>query len=173
MEAKGKGTVLWTIEDDNRLVHEKLFPGTLYIPELKLCLLSPQSCQSADNNFPRRDGTWQYQTADKFVIEWDQRKFRLSVPWGRRTNTGRMRSAPGTKHYQAFVSVHDQKQECHKHEHMAYAHVLPNDQTGAGSERGKTPASEEDESNPLLSLEIKMRKTSLTSFKKVRVPTSY
>jgi hypothetical protein len=141
--------VLWKIEDDNGVVHEKLFPGTLYIPELKLCLLSPQSwCQSADDNFSRRDGTWQYQTANKFVMEWDQRKYRRTVPWYRRTNTGRTRSAPGTKHYRAFVSVHDQKQECHKHEHVAYAHVLLNDRTGAGSERGKTPASEEDESNP-------------------------
>jgi hypothetical protein len=89
MEANVKGTVLWKIEDNNGLVHEKLFPATLYIPELKLCLLSPQSwCQSADDNFPRRDGTWQFQTADKFVMEWDQRKFRRTVPWDRRTNTG-------------------------------------------------------------------------------------
>jgi hypothetical protein len=42
MEAKGKGTVLWKIEDGNKVVHEKLFPGTIHIPELKLCLLSPQ-----------------------------------------------------------------------------------------------------------------------------------
>jgi hypothetical protein len=28
MEAKGKGTVLWKIEDDNGVVHKKLFPGT-------------------------------------------------------------------------------------------------------------------------------------------------
>jgi hypothetical protein len=58
MMAKGRDTVLWKIEDDNRVVHEKLFPGTLYIPDLKLCLLSPQSwCQSADDHFLRRDGT--------------------------------------------------------------------------------------------------------------------
>jgi hypothetical protein len=84
MTAKGRGTVLWKIEDDNGLVHEKLFPGTLYIPDLKLCLLSPHSwCQSADDHFLRQDGTWQYQTADNFVMEWDQRKFRRTVPWDR------------------------------------------------------------------------------------------
>jgi hypothetical protein len=60
MEAKGKGMVLCQIEDDNGVVHKKLLPGTLYIPELKLCLLSRRSwCQSANDNFPRRDGTWQ------------------------------------------------------------------------------------------------------------------
>jgi hypothetical protein len=70
MMAKGRGTVLWKIEDDNGVVHEKLFSGTLYIPDLKLCLFSPQLwCQSANNHFPRRDGTWQYQTADSFVME--------------------------------------------------------------------------------------------------------
>jgi hypothetical protein len=59
-----------------------------------------------------------------------------------------MRSAPRTKHYRAFASIHDQKQECHKHEHVAYAHLLPNDRMGVGSERGQNPASAEDESNP-------------------------
>jgi hypothetical protein len=36
METEGKGTALWKKEDDNGVVHDKLFPGTLYIPELKL-----------------------------------------------------------------------------------------------------------------------------------------
>jgi hypothetical protein len=36
MEAKGKGRVLCKIEDDKGVVHDKLFPGTMYIPELKL-----------------------------------------------------------------------------------------------------------------------------------------
>jgi hypothetical protein len=54
MTEKVRGTVLWKIEDDNGVVHEKLFPGTLYIPDLKLCLLSPQSwCLSANDHFPR------------------------------------------------------------------------------------------------------------------------
>jgi hypothetical protein len=33
MTEKGRCTVLWKIEDDNGVVHEKLFPGTLYIPD--------------------------------------------------------------------------------------------------------------------------------------------
>jgi hypothetical protein len=174
MEAKGKGTVLWKIEDDNGVVHDKLFPGTLYIPELKLCLLSPHYwCQSADDNFSRRDGTWQFQTADKLVMEWDQRKFRRTRPWDRRTNTGRMRSAPGTNHYRAFASIHDPKQECHKHEHVAYAHVIPDDRTGSDSERGKASESAKGEDNPLLLIQIKWGETSWTSLKKIRVPTAY
>jgi hypothetical protein len=140
MTAKGRGTVLWKIEEDNGVVHDKLFPGTLYIPDLKLCLLSPKLwCQSANDHFPRRAGTWQYQTADSFVMEWDQRKFRRTVPWDRQTNTGCMISVPGTKHYRAFAAVHDQQQECRKHEHVAYpAHVIPDDRTEVSGKRDQT-----------------------------------
>jgi hypothetical protein len=71
MTAKGRGPVLWNIEDNNGVLHENMFPITLYIPDLNMCLLSPQSwCQSANDHFLRRDGTWQYQTADIFVREW-------------------------------------------------------------------------------------------------------
>jgi hypothetical protein len=41
MAGKWRGTVLWKIEDNSGVVHDKLFPGTLYIPELNMCLLSP------------------------------------------------------------------------------------------------------------------------------------
>jgi hypothetical protein len=33
MSAKGRCTGFWKIEDDDGIVHELLFPGTLYIPE--------------------------------------------------------------------------------------------------------------------------------------------
>jgi hypothetical protein len=147
MMAKGKGTVLWKIEDDNGVVHEKLFPSTMYIPELKLCILSPQSwCQSAEDNFPRCNGTWQY-------------------PWNRRTNTGRMRLVPGTKHYRAFAYVHGQQQECHKHEHVAYpAHVIPDDRTEASGERDPTPTAAEDEITPPFPTMNKEEEENLTDF---------
>jgi hypothetical protein len=32
MAAKGRVAVLWKIEENNGAVHDKLFPGTLYIP---------------------------------------------------------------------------------------------------------------------------------------------
>jgi hypothetical protein len=121
--ARVMGAVLWKIEDDSGVTHDILYPGTLYIPELEMCLMSPQSwCQSANDNFPKKHGTWQYQTAESFVMEWNQRKFRRIFTWDRRTNTGRLRSSPGTKHCHAFA-------ECIKHEHIAYeaAHVIPDD----------------------------------------------
>jgi hypothetical protein len=84
----------------------------------------------------KRDGTWQYQTTDSFVMEWDQMKFRRMVPWDRRTNTGRMRSAPTMKQCRAFAAVYDQQQECCKHDHVAYpVHVILDDRTEASGER--------------------------------------
>jgi hypothetical protein len=152
MMTKGRGMVLRKIEDDNGIVREKLFPGTLYIPDLKLCLLSPQSwCQSADDQFPRGDGTWQYHTADNFVMEWDQHKFHRTVPWDRRTNTGRMRSAPRTKHYRVFAAAHDQHQECCRHEHVAYpTRVIPDDRTEASDERDQNQSTAGEENTPPL-----------------------
>jgi hypothetical protein len=128
-----------------------MYPGTMYIPELEMCLTLPQSwCQSANENFPKNDGTWQYQTAESFVMEWDQCKFRRTVPWDRHTNTGILQSAPGNKHYRVFAAVHDIKQECSKNEHVAYeaAHVIPDDRTqescDSSQERLSLGAEEED-----------------------------
>jgi hypothetical protein len=56
--AKGRGTVLWKIEDNDGEVHDILFPGTLYIMELKMCVLFPQSwCQMVNDHVPKWDGT--------------------------------------------------------------------------------------------------------------------
>jgi hypothetical protein len=130
MPAKGRGAVLWKIEDDDGVVHNLLFTGTFYIPELKMCMMLTQSwCQRANTNFPKRDGTWQYQMADSFVIEWNQRKFRRTVPWDRRTNKGAF-----VQHYCVFDASHNIYQECHKHEHIYYmVHVILDDHTETSS----------------------------------------
>jgi hypothetical protein len=51
---------------------------------------------------------------------------------------GRIHSATGTKHYHVFYAVHDQHQECHKHEHVAYqAHVILDYRKEASSDRSQ------------------------------------
>jgi hypothetical protein len=72
-----------------------------------------------------------------------------TIPWDRRTNTGCMRSAPGTKHYRVFTAVHDQHQECRKHENVAYPeHVIPNNRTDASGEHDQTQSTVGDENTP-------------------------
>jgi hypothetical protein len=150
--SKGREAVMWKVEDDAGITREILHPGTLHIPELEMCLMSPPSwCQSA-NNFPKRDGKWHYQTAANFMMEWEQPKFRRTVLWDRRTNARRLQSVPGTKHYRAFAAVHDSQQECSKHEHVVHeaAHTIPDDRTEATCDcsQGRLSAEAEEDTPP-------------------------
>jgi hypothetical protein len=42
LDIKGMGTLKFKIKDDNGMTHETKIPNSLYIPELKRYLLSPQ-----------------------------------------------------------------------------------------------------------------------------------
>jgi hypothetical protein len=42
LDIKGMGTFKFKIKDDNGMTHEIKIPNSLYVPELKRCLLSPQ-----------------------------------------------------------------------------------------------------------------------------------
>ena len=55
---KGVGTFIFDIEDDDGCLHTIKVPNSLYLPELKLCLLSPQHwAQEAKDDYPRPRGT--------------------------------------------------------------------------------------------------------------------
>jgi hypothetical protein len=58
LDIKGKGTFKFKIENDNGKMHEIKISSSLYIPDLKRCLLSPQHwVQEAKDNHPRPIGT--------------------------------------------------------------------------------------------------------------------
>jgi hypothetical protein len=58
LDIKGKGTFKFMIEDDNGMMHKIKIPNSLYIPDLKSCLLSPQHwVQEAKDNYLRPKGT--------------------------------------------------------------------------------------------------------------------
>ena len=42
LDIKGTGTFKFKIKDNNGMLHEIKIPNSLYVPELKRCLLSPQ-----------------------------------------------------------------------------------------------------------------------------------
>jgi hypothetical protein len=48
LEIKGKGTFKFYIEDDNGKIHTIKIPNSLYLPDLKQCLLSPQHMRNCD-----------------------------------------------------------------------------------------------------------------------------
>jgi hypothetical protein len=54
LDIKGMGTFNLKIKDDNSMTHKIKIPNSLYIPELKRCLLSPQHwVQEAKDNYSR------------------------------------------------------------------------------------------------------------------------
>jgi hypothetical protein len=54
-----KGTICWTIQDDEGVSRDIFLPGSLYIPESPTCLLSPQHwAQTAREHKPDPHGTW-------------------------------------------------------------------------------------------------------------------
>ncbi len=58
LDIKGTGTFRFKIKEDNGKTHEIEIPNSLYIPELRRCLLSPRHwVQEAKDNHPRPKGT--------------------------------------------------------------------------------------------------------------------
>jgi hypothetical protein len=58
LDIKGTGTFKFKIKDDNGMMHKIKIPNSLYIPELRRCLLSPQHLvQEAKDNHPRPKST--------------------------------------------------------------------------------------------------------------------
>ena len=52
LDIKGRGTFKFKIEDDNGKMHKIKIPNSLFVPDLKRCLLSPQHwVQEAKDNY--------------------------------------------------------------------------------------------------------------------------
>jgi hypothetical protein len=58
LDIKGTGTFKFKIKDDDGMMPKIKIPNSLYVPELRRCLLSPQHwVQEAKDNYPRPKGT--------------------------------------------------------------------------------------------------------------------
>jgi hypothetical protein len=76
-----KGTIRWHILDDDGVEHELLIPGSYYVKDLPVRLLSPQHlAQVLKSTETIKDGTICYTVADRAVLEWFNRRYILSVP---------------------------------------------------------------------------------------------
>jgi hypothetical protein len=66
LEIKGKGTFVFSLEDDNGKIHTIKIPNSLYLPGLRQCLLSPQHWAQET-----RDGqTWMGNFECECVLNW-------------------------------------------------------------------------------------------------------
>jgi hypothetical protein len=69
LDIKGEGTFKFKIKDNNGMTHQIKIPNSLYIPELKRCLLSPQHwVQEATDNCPRPKGTRMSQDDEFYYV---------------------------------------------------------------------------------------------------------
>jgi hypothetical protein len=106
LDIKGTGTFNFHIEDDEGGVHLIKIPNSKYVPDLKVCLLSPHYwAQEAKDHYPTPKGT-KTDTDDKaLTLIWNQRKHQRTIPYHPLTNTPSFRTAPASRTYRAFVAL--------------------------------------------------------------------
>ncbi len=106
LDIKGFGTFKFKIKDNNGMTHEIKIPNSLYIPELKRCLLSPQHwVQEAKGNYPRPKGTRMSQDDECYCMYWDQAKFQKLIPYNPSTNVPILYTAALLRAYCAFATT--------------------------------------------------------------------
>jgi hypothetical protein len=106
LEIKGQGTLVLDMNDDNGKPHCNHILNSLYIPDLRMCLLSPQHwAQEAGDNYPLPNGTRMENTANNCILIWGQGAFKKIVPFDPLTNTPIFYTSPKTVAYRAFAST--------------------------------------------------------------------
>ena len=101
---EGKGTLVLTINNDNGKPHKLRIPNSLYLPGLRMCLLSPQHwAQEVGDNYPLPNGTRMENTANNCKLLWGQGMFSKTIPFEDMTNTPIFYMSPSTSSYHAFV----------------------------------------------------------------------
>ena len=106
LEIKGIGTFVFTIEDDNGKKHEICILNSLHVPDLKLCLLSPQHwAQEAGDDYPMPNGTRMENMASHCILIWKQGSCRKLITFNSATNTPIFFTAPSSGSYHAFIST--------------------------------------------------------------------
>jgi hypothetical protein len=116
---KGHGTFIFNIEDDKGTVHHIKIPDSMYVPDLKFCLLSPQHWHWVQKAHNSARGTRMETDADSVILIWGHRNYRRTIPHSRDTNTPVFWTAPTTSTYRAF-SAHVEAMEAnfHRQEHI-------------------------------------------------------
>jgi hypothetical protein len=94
LEIKGIGTFKFKVSGDDGTTHEIKIPNSLYYPDLKRCLLSPQHwAQEAGDNHLLPRGTRMENNDKRCVLVWGQGKYKKSIPFNAMSNVPIMYSA--------------------------------------------------------------------------------
>ena len=100
------GTMIFSIEDDDGMVHTSEIPGSHLVPSLGTRLFSPQHfAQTRKDKSPLPYGTKCTTYDDCVVLKWGQRKFRRTIPIDTRTNVATFNTAPGFGKFATFCQM--------------------------------------------------------------------
>jgi hypothetical protein len=117
---KGKGMFKFHIKDDEGGVHLIKIPNSKYVPDLKVCLLSPHHwAQEAKDHYPVPKGTKADTNNKELTLIWKQRRHRRTIPHHPLTNTPSFRTAPALRTNRAFVALFEAAEaQYHQREHV-------------------------------------------------------
>ena len=133
VEVVAMGTFVFDIEDDNGTLHTIKIPNSALVPQLKMCLLSPQHwAQEANDHYPHPRGTRMENDDRCCVLLWNQAQYRKTIPFCGHTNTPVFRTAPSINSYRAFVADFESTMFCcsatEQHvSQMPIVHIIPED----------------------------------------------
>jgi hypothetical protein len=103
---KGTGMFKFHTKDDEGRVHLIKIPNSKYVPDLKVCILSPHHwAQEAKDHYPIPKGTKTDTNNKARTLIWNQRKYRRTIPYHPLTNTPSFHTAPASCTYRAFVAL--------------------------------------------------------------------
>ncbi|KAL3827268.1 hypothetical protein ACHAXA_004743 [Cyclostephanos tholiformis] len=106
LEIKGIGTFKFKIEDDDGRTHEVKIKNSLYLPELRRCLLSPQHwAQEAGDNHPLPRGTRMENDDANCILFWGQGKYKKTIPHNPDSNVPILHTAASALTYRAFATT--------------------------------------------------------------------
>jgi hypothetical protein len=147
------GTIKWSIEDDEGMVHDVMIPNSLYSSDNRSKPLSPQHwAQEANDRHPIRNGTWCATYDDRIMLFWDQQKYKKTVHLIHNcSNVGVIRSVPRIETYMKTCKTIEKDL---KELIVAMPFILETEQYDHDTDNGQphvvTDSEEEPEGNQLI-----------------------
>jgi hypothetical protein len=102
---RGTGTFKFKIGDDDGKTHKIKVPNTLFLPDLRRCLLLPQHwVQEARGNYPLPRGTRMESDEENCILIWGQGKYKKTIPFNPTSNVPIMHLVSSSCAYRAFAT---------------------------------------------------------------------
>ena len=135
-----RGTLKWSIEDDQGATHTFLIPDSYYAPSSPVCLFSPQhwAQTSPFQDNPKRNllivrqggpqkGTWASTYDDSIELHWDHNKYHRTIPLDKATNVGKLYTAPGAIKFRVYQATFEANYAQAEPVIYTSAHLTPDD----------------------------------------------